>query len=94
MIPSPRSRFAVSFSVRTVGNTLSPMLQTAGTTVRSRRKLFNRLRSISLFSSFPLEAAESDKHTVTDTFRGYSVDPSSPPARSRPVARFQLKSTP
>ena len=48
---------AASLSVRTVGNTLSPMLQTAGTTVRSRRKHFNRPWSISLSSSFPLEAA-------------------------------------
>jgi len=46
-----------SLSVRTVGNTISPMLQTAGTTVRSGRKHFNRPRSISPPSSFPLEAA-------------------------------------
>jgi len=55
--PSPRSRFASSLSARMVGNTLSPMLQTAGTTVRRRRELFNRIRSISPFSSSPLEAA-------------------------------------
>jgi len=57
------------------------MLQTAGTTVRSRRKLFNRLRSISPFSSPPFEAAYSDTHTVTDSFHGCWVYPSSPPFR-------------
>jgi len=55
--PSFHCCFAASLSVRTVGNTLSPMLQTAGTTVRSRRTHFNRPRSISLFSLPPLEAA-------------------------------------
>jgi len=69
------------------------MLQTAGTTVRSRRKLLNRVRSISPVSSPPLEAAKSDTHTVTDSFYGYWVYPSSPPFRSRPVARLQLQST-
>ena len=49
--------FATSLSACTVGNTLSPMLQTAGTTVRSRRNLFNRPLLISSFSSSPLETA-------------------------------------
>jgi len=55
--PLFRLCFAASLSVRTVGNTLSPMLLTAGTPVRSRRKLFNRPRSISPFSLLSLEAA-------------------------------------
>ena len=55
--PSFRLRIAASVSIRTVGNTLSPMLQTAGTIVRSRRKYFNRPQSISPFSWPPLEAA-------------------------------------
>jgi len=42
--PSPHLRFAASLSVCMVCNNLSPMLHTGGTTVRSRRKLFNRLR--------------------------------------------------
>jgi len=62
-----------------VSNTLWPMLQTAGTTVRIRRNYCNRPPSISPFSSPPLEAAESDTHTVTDSFHGYWVYPSSPP---------------
>jgi len=85
--------FAASLSVRTVGNTLSPRLQKAGTTDFSKRKLFNRPRSISPFSSSSLEAAKSDTHTVTDSFHGYWVYPSSPPFRFRPVARLQLQST-
>jgi len=40
-------RFAASSRVRWVGNTLSALLQTAETTVRSMRKPFNRPRSIS-----------------------------------------------
>jgi len=32
-------------------------------------------------------------HTVTDSFHGYWVYPSSPPCRSCPVARLQLQST-
>ena len=83
-----------SLRVSTIGNTLAPMLQTAGTTVRSRRKLFNRLRSISSFSSLPLEAPLSDTHTVTDSFYGSWVDPSSSSFGSRPVARLQLQSIP
>jgi len=55
--PSVRSRFATSLTARMVGNTLSPMLLTAGTTIPSRRKPFNRSRSISPLSSPPLEAA-------------------------------------
>ena len=57
------------------------MLQTAGTTVRSGRKLFNRLRSISSFSSLPLEAAWSDTLTVTDSFYRSWVYPSSSSSR-------------
>jgi len=49
--------FAASLNVSTVGNTLSAMLPTAGTTLGSRRKLSNRPWSISPFSSLPLEAA-------------------------------------
>jgi len=48
---------AVSLSSYTVGKTLPPMLPTAVTTVGSWRKPFNRPRSISLFSSLPLETA-------------------------------------
>jgi len=69
------------------------MLHTAGTTVHSRRKIFNRLQLISPFSSLPLEAAQSDTHTVTDSFHGYWVYPFSPPSRSRPVAQLKLQST-
>jgi len=54
---SSRLCFAASLSTRTFDNTLLPMLQMAGTTVCRRRKLFNRLKSISLFSSLPLEAS-------------------------------------
>jgi len=75
--PSPRLRFAASLSVCTVGNTLLPMLQTVRNTVRSRRKSFNRFRSISPFSSPTLEAASSDTHRVTDSFHGNWVYPSS-----------------
>jgi len=55
--PSCRSGFAPSLNVCTLGNTLSPMLQPAGTTLHSKRKLFHRPRSISRFCSSPLEAA-------------------------------------
>jgi len=64
------------------------MLQTAGTTVRSRRKHFNRPRSISPFSSRPLEVAESDTHKVTDSFHGYWVYPSSPPPGFVPLLGY------
>ena len=64
------------------------MLQTAGTTVRSRRKPFNRLQWISPFSSPPLEAAQSDTHTVTDSFHGYWVLPSSPPSGLVPLLGY------
>ena len=73
-------RFAASLSACTVGNTLSPKLQTAGTTVRSWRKSSNRLRSISLFSSPPLETAWSDTHRGIDIFHGSWVYPFSPPS--------------
>ena len=43
--------FAISLSTCTVSNSLSPMLLRTGTTVYGRRKLFNRPRSISSFSS-------------------------------------------
>jgi len=69
------------------------MLQTAGTTVRSRRKPFNTLWSISAFSSPPLRAAWSDMHTVTDSFSCYWVYPFSHPTRSHPVALLQLQFT-
>jgi len=71
-----------------VGNTLSPMLQTAGTTVHSRRKHFNRPRSSSPFSSLPLEAALSDTHRVTDSFHSYWVYPSSPPFGHVPLLGY------
>jgi len=93
MTPSICTRFGASLTVFTVGYTLWPMLQTAGTTVRSWRKLFDRLRLISPFSSSPLEAAWSDTHTVTANFHAYWVYPSSPPFRFRPVAWLQLLST-
>jgi len=64
----------------------------AQTTVRSRRKPFNRLRSIALFSSLPLAAAYSETETVTNSFHDYWVYPFSPPSRSRLVARLQLQS--
>jgi len=64
------------------------MLQTAGTTVRSRRKPFNRPRLISPFSSLPLEAASSDTHTVTNSFHGYWVYPSSPPSGHVPLLGY------
>jgi len=55
-LPSLSTRiFATLLSTSIVGNTLSPMLQTAGTTVLSRRKLFNRPQLISPFSSSCLE---------------------------------------
>ena len=54
--PSPSSRgFPTLLNAGTVGSTLSLMLQTAGTTVHSRRKVFNRPQSISYFSSSALE---------------------------------------
>ena len=76
-----------------VRNILSSRLQTTGTTVRSRRKLVNRLRSISPFSSISLEALSSDTHTVTHSLNGYEVYPSSSLLQFRPVARLQLLST-
>ena len=54
---SLHSHFTTLLSAWTVGNTLSPTLLMAGTTFCSRRKPFNRLRSISPLSSPPLEAA-------------------------------------
>jgi len=71
--------FTTSLSSCTVGNILLPMLQMAGTTLRSRRNLFNRPRSIPLCSSSPLETVQSDTHTVTDSFYGFWVYPSSFP---------------
>ena len=93
---SPHSAHLFTFSLTTcmVSTTLSPMLHMAGTTVCSRRKLFNRPWSICTFSSSPLEAARSHTHTVTDGFHGYWVYCSSCPPWSRPVARLQLQSTP
>jgi len=70
------------------------MLRTAGTTVRSRRKLFNRQRSISPFSSLPLEAAYSDTHMVTDSFHGYWVYPSSPPSGFVPLLGYSYSPLP
>jgi len=72
--------FTTPSTASTVRTTLSPMLQIAGTRVRSRTTLFNRPRSISPFCSIPLEAAKSDSHTVTDSLHGHSVSPSSFPS--------------
>ena len=80
--------FAASLRACTVGNTLSPMLHTAGTTLRSRRKIFNQPRSSSSFASWPLEAAWFDMHTVTDTFYSYWVYPSSSPPVFVPFFRY------
>ena len=81
-------RFAASLCIRTVGNTPSPILHTTGTTFCSRRILCNRLRSISQFSSPPVEAAWSDMKTVTDSFHCYWVYPASPPAGLVPLLGY------
>jgi len=90
---SLHSHFAISFKTRTVGNTLSPMLHTPGTTVRVSGKSFNRLRSISPSSSFLLEPALSARHTVTNSFHRYWLYRSSPLSRARPIPHLQLPST-
>ena len=64
----------------TVGNTLSPMLQTAGTTVHGRRNLFNRPRSISSFPSFSRGRLVRHAHDslIVSTVIG-STPPHTPP---------------
>jgi len=57
LLPAFRSFLDVSLSADMIGNTLWPMLQTAGTTFRSRREPVRRLRLISSFSLLLLEAA-------------------------------------
>jgi hypothetical protein len=79
-----------------VGNTLlMPMLQTAGITVRSRRRPFNRPRSTSPFSLFAERLPSPDTNAVTDSFYSKGLGPPfvphlSPPDRLVPYCLFPL----
>jgi len=66
---------SASLRVSALSPTLSstPMLQTAGNTVCSKRKLFNRPWSISLFSLFFERLPSPDMNAVTDSFHGIEL---------------------
>jgi len=58
------------------------------------RNPFNRPRSISPFSSLPLEAVQSDTHTVTHSFYGHWVYPSSSPSSLIPLLGYSYPPLP
>ena len=65
----------------------SPMLQTAGTTVRSRRKLFNRLRSISPFS-FPQRLPSQTRTRLPIVSTAFGSTPPHPPSGFVPLLGY------
>jgi len=89
--PSFRLRFAASLSVRTVGNTLSPMLQTAGTTVHSRKKFQQAMVDFSVLFTPIRGCLVRHTHGYREFPRLLGL-PLLSPFRSRPIAQLQLES--